>query len=42
MQEMLDDEDEHSTEEYARVAREQATSEAKWLGLSHMFSPSAS
>jgi hypothetical protein len=42
MQEMLDEEDEHSSESYTRVAREQASDEEKLLGISRVLSPSTS
>jgi hypothetical protein len=42
MQEMLDEEDERSSESYTRVAREQASDEEKLLGISRVLSPSAS
>jgi hypothetical protein len=42
MQDMLDEEDEHSSETYARVAREQASNEERLLGISKVLSPSAS
>jgi hypothetical protein len=42
MQGMLDEEDEPSSETYARLAREQASDEERLLGISKVLSPSAS
>ncbi|PNF23395.1 hypothetical protein B7P43_G12946 [Cryptotermes secundus] len=42
MQDMLDEEDERSSETYARLAREQANDEERLLGISKVLSPSAS
>lgn len=42
MQEMLDEDDEHSNHAYARVAREQAYDEERLLGITKVLSPSAS
>lgn len=42
MQDMLDEEDEHSSETYARLARKQASDEERLLGISKILSPSAS
>ncbi|PSN33237.1 hypothetical protein C0J52_24493 [Blattella germanica] len=42
LQEMLNEEDEQGTQMFAAVAREQASHEEKWLGISRVLSPSAS
>lgn len=42
MQEMLDEEDEEAAKKYARIAQEQRASEEILLGVTKMYSPSAS